>query len=80
MTELSERLATKRITLIWDHAALEALLSHASSREYGAREIDRAIQSKVLAPIVERLTEAGGTVIVKAVSGLMEVAFAPVAR
>ncbi len=78
MMELADRLSKKRIALKWDRSALDSLLVHASSKVYGARQLDRAIQANVLAPIAEKLTqnlEPGGKVMVKGTSGLVEVTF-----
>jgi ATP-dependent Clp protease ATP-binding subunit ClpB len=51
LREIEERLADKKMTLDIDHAVKQFLMSAGYSPAYGARPLNRAIQSELLNPL-----------------------------
>ena len=55
LKQLEERLASKNVTLDFSDEALELLLSKGFVRQFGAREMDRAIQQYLVPPLMESI-------------------------
>jgi ATP-dependent Clp protease ATP-binding subunit ClpC len=80
LSEIAGRLKKRSIALKWDDSAIDAILSHAKSSEYGARQIDRVINTKVLGPIAEQLakkSQFGGDMYLRGALGSIDLNFTP---